>query len=176
MLIRLFIVMSEVVRLGRSKYEWHKQISIIFYNIDDTFGNFTTYRFHKAPHRAVVWDVARRHIYIVDIQSIKLIVKIIRSIITLRICDRIIDLELVCEIAVLNHSYVCLIRDQRVWMEPFDRALVVPIRISPGIAHLYYNNNNIILKQKINDSTEINHNIQHSKPKVKDWKHHQNWP
>jgi hypothetical protein len=51
-------------------------------------------------------------------------------------------------------------------MEPFDRALVVPIRISPGIAHLLQQQH--YSKQKINDFTEINQNIQHSKPKIKD--------
>jgi hypothetical protein len=50
-------------------------------------------------------------------------------------------------------------------MEPFHRALVVPIRISPGIAHLFQQHYS---KQKINDFTEINQNIQHSKPKLKD--------
>jgi hypothetical protein len=49
-------------------------------------------------------------------------------------------------------------------MEPFNRALVVPIRISPGIAHLLQQHYS---KQKINGFTEINQNIQHSKPKIK---------
>jgi hypothetical protein len=53
-------------------------------------------------------------------------------------------------------------------MEPLDRALVVPVRISPGIAHLLQQQQQHYSKQKINDFTQINHNIQHSKPKIKD--------
>jgi hypothetical protein len=52
-------------------------------------------------------------------------------------------------------------------MEPLDRALVVPIRISPGIAHLLQQQQHYS-KQKINEFTQINHNIQDSKPKIKD--------
>jgi hypothetical protein len=48
-------------------------------------------------------------------------------------------------------------------MEPFDRALVVPIRISPGIAHLLQQHYS---KQKINDFTEINQNIQNQRLKI----------